>query len=214
MEFEPGVYAILGENGSGKTTLMNLLTDNLQRDAGEILFQGQEILKLKGKYREKTGYMPQQNGFYEDFSVMAFLNYLGKLKGIPRRELKVQIMELLERMNLVGMAGKKMKTLSGGMRQRVLFVQALLGNPEILILDEPTAGLDPGERVNLRNYIKQLSRDKIVLVTTHVVSDVEGIADCVLIMREGEVLARGSVEELLEKTGACNLEECVLLSVK
>lgn len=210
MKFEPGVYAILGANGSGKTTLLNLLTDNIKRDSGEILFEGEEILSLKSKYRELIGYMPQQNGFYEDFSVLGFLNYLASIKGLTAKQRKTQIESLLQKMNLSEVSGEKMKTLSGGMKQRVLLIQALLGTPRILILDEPTAGLDPKERVNLKNYIKGISQDKIVLITTHVVTDVESIADCILIMKKGKLLAKGTLKDLLKKTNTENLEKLYL----
>ena len=209
MQFSYGIYAILGVNGCGKTTLLNLLTDNLKRDGGEIFFDGKEILQLKGKYREIIGYMPQQNGYYEDFSVFGFLNYLGKIKGLSRSQRKTQITELLRVMNLENAAGEKMSALSGGMRQRVLFIQALLGNPEILILDEPTAGLDPKERVNMKNYIKSLAADKIIIITTHIVSDIENMADYVLIMEDGTLLAQGTVEELLADSKADNLEDLI-----
>lgn len=213
MQFSPGIYAILGANGSGKTTLLNLLTDNLKRDGGEILFGGKEILQLKDKYREIIGYMPQENGYYEDFSVLGFLNYLGNVKGLSRSQRKTQIPELLKEMNLENAAGEKMKALSGGMRQRVLFIQALLGNPKILILDEPTAGLDPKERINMKNYIKSLSADKIIIITTHIVSDIENMADCVLIMENGTLLAQGTVQELLADSKAGNLEELYLSKI-
>lgn len=139
---------------------------------------------------------------------------LGKIKGIPRKLLKRQIEELLQIMNLSHVAGEKMKSLSGGMRQRVLLIQALLGEPQILVLDEPTAGLDPKERVSLKKYIKSISKNKIIIITTHVVSDVENIADCVIFMREGNMLAQGTLNDLLVKTGVKNLEELYLLYMK
>ncbi len=205
--FEDGIYGMLGANGAGKSTLMNLLTDNLKRDSGEILYDGKEILKMGRSYREKVGYMPQQQGFYENFSARMFLFYMAELKGIRKKEAKRQIERLLEIVNLFAVADKKIGGFSGGMKQRVLLAQALLGNPKILILDEPTAGLDPKERVNLRNYIQQLSQNKIILLATHVVSDVESIADKILIMKQGELVADDKPEHLICQVGGNNLED-------
>ena len=205
--FENGIYGMLGANGAGKSTLMNLLTDNVERDSGEILYDGREILKLGKSYREKVGYMPQQQGFYENFSARMFLFYMAELKGLRRMKAKLQIERLLEIVNLSAVADKKIGAFSGGMKQRVLLAQALLGDPEILILDEPTSGLDPKERVNLRNYIHQLSQNKIILLATHVVSDVESIADKILIMKQGELVADDKPECLIRQVGGGNLED-------
>ena len=178
--FKPGIYGILGANGAGKSTMINLITDNVARDkgsaGGSILYDGQDILKLGSRFRGIIGYMPQQQGFYEDFSPKAFLRYMAEIKGIKGKNekgqtVKEQIDELLEVVNLTGVAYKKIGGFSGGMKQRVLLAQALLGDPDILILDEPTAGLDPKERIAIRNYIAELSRNKIILFATHVVSD-------------------------------------------
>lgn len=197
--FEPGIYGILGANGAGKSTLINLITDNVSRDkkhdGGQILFDGEDVLKLGKKYRKLVGYMPQQQGFYEDFSPKTFLRYMAEMKGV---EDKRQIDELLDVVNLTDVAHKKMGGFSGGMRQRVLLAQALLGNPCILILDEPTAGLDLKERINIRNYISELSGEKIVLFATHVVSDIEGIADRILLLKKGEIVAEGTPEHLIQ----------------
>ena len=205
--FDKGIYGLLGANGAGKSTLMNLLTDNVSRNSGEILYDGREILDMGKNYRELLGYMPQQQGFYENFSARMFLYYIAELKGIKKKEAKKQIEELLDIVNLSEVADKKVGGFSGGMKQRVLLAQALLGSPKILILDEPTAGLDPKERVNFRKYIHRLSEDKIILVATHVVSDVETIADKILIMKDGELLAADSPEVLLETVGGRNLED-------
>ena len=196
--FEDGIYGMLGANGAGKSTLMNLLTDNVKRDSGEILYDGKEILKMGGSYLEKVGYMPQQQGFYED---------MAELKGLRKKEAKKQIENLLEIVHLSHVADKKIGGFSGGMKQRVLLAQALLGNPKLLILDEPTAGLDPKERVNLRNYIHQLSQNKIILLATHVVSDVESIADRILIMKAGELVADDTPEHLVHAVDGNNLED-------
>ena len=217
--FEDGIYGMLGANGAGKSTLMNLLTDNVKRDSGEILYDGKEILKMGGSYLEKVGYMPQQQGFYESFSARMFLVYMAELKGLRKKadltgfviiflEIIVTGLEnLLEIVHLSHVADKKIGGFSGGMKQRVLLAQALLGNPKLLILDEPTAGLDPKERVNLRNYIHQLSQNKIILLATHVVSDVESIADRILIMKAGELVADDTPEHLVHAVDGNNLED-------
>ena len=197
--FTEGLYGILGANGAGKSTLMNLITDNISRTSGEILFDGTDILKLGKAFRTKVGYMPQQQGFYEQFSGRAFLHYMAELKEIPRKQAKVQVEELLKLVNLDGDAHRKVGGYSGGMKQRLLLAQALLGDPSILILDEPTAGLDPKERIRLRNYIADLGRNKIVLLATHIVSDIETIAGQVVLMQDGKLVRQGSVAELLEE---------------
>ena len=205
--FENGIYGLLGANGAGKSTLMNLITDNVSRNSGDILYDGNEILDMGAAYRELLGYMPQQQGFYENFSARMFLYYIAELKGIKKKEAKKQIEGLLDIVNLTDVADKKVGGFSGGMKQRVLLAQALLGTPKILILDEPTAGLDPKERVNFRNYIRKLSEDKIILVATHVVSDVETIADRILVMKDGKLAADDSPEALVRLTGSKNLED-------
>lgn len=205
--FEEGIYGMLGANGAGKSTLMNLITDNLKRTSGNILYNGTEILEMGAKFRALIGYMPQQQGFYENFSARMFLYHMAELKGIRRREAKKQIEHLLQTVNLAGAADLKIGGFSGGMRQRVLLAQALLGDPKILILDEPTAGLDPKERINLRNYIRQLSEDKIILLATHVVSDVETIADRILILKDGELVADDEPKKLVEAVQGENLED-------
>lgn len=195
--FKPGIYGILGANGAGKSTMINLITDNVSRDAngGQILFNEEDILKLGKEFRKLVGYMPQQQGFYEDFSPKTFLRYMAEMKGVKGER---QIDELLDIVNLTSVAHKKIGGFSGGMRQRVLLAQALLGNPQILILDEPTAGLDPKERINIRNYISELSRDKIILFATHVVSDIECIADRILLLKKGEIVVEGTPEQLIQ----------------
>ena len=227
--FKPGIYGILGANGAGKSTMINLITDNVARDkgsaGGSILYDGQDILKLGSRFRGIIGYMPQQQGFYEDFSPKAFLRYMAEIKGIKGKNengqtVKEQIDELLEVVNLTGVAYKKIGGFSGGMKQRVLLAQALLGDPDILILDEPTAGLDPKERIAIRNYIAELSRNKIILFATHVVSDIECIADYVLLLKKGEIIAMGTPVELIEKMHGkvaeitCTLDEVGKLQEK
>ena len=205
--FTPGIYGILGANGAGKSTLMNLITDNVSRDGGSILFDGTEILKLGKAFRATVGYMPQQQGMYDDFSARAFLRYMAEIKQIPAKQARAQIEQLLEVVNLREVAHKKVGGFSGGMRQRVILAQALLGEPQVLILDEPTAGLDPKERLRLRRYIADLAQDRIVFLTTHIVSDIESIARDVLLMQEGSIVAHGTPEDLMARVGGSSLED-------
>lgn len=195
-KFEPGIYGILGPNGSGKSTLMNLLTDNVARSSGKLTLDGQEVIKLGNSYRSKLGYMPQQQGFYPHFSPMAFLKYMAELKGLPRRNIHSECLRLLEAVNLLDVKDAPLGSFSGGMCQRVLLAQALLGAPDILLLDEPTAGLDPKERIRIRNMISGLAENKIILIATHIVSDIESIADQVLLLKEGILLKSGTADEL------------------
>ena len=188
LKFETGIYGILGENGAGKSTLINILTDNVKRTSGEVLYDGTDIIKLGKKYRKKLGYMPQQQGLYEQLTAKAFLLYMSSLKEIKKNDAKLQINELLDKVNLKNVSDKKICEFSGGMKQRLLLAQALLGNPQIIILDEPTAGLDPKERIRMRNFITDLSKDKIVIFATHIVSDIECIADYVVLLNNGNII--------------------------
>lgn len=205
--FTTGIYGILGANGAGKSTLMNLITDNVKRTQGQILWNGTDILKLGRSFRAELGYMPQQQGMYSDYSARAFLRYMADVKGLKRKMADQQIEQLLELVNLTEAAHKKLGGFSGGMRQRVLLAQALLGEPKILILDEPTAGLDPKERLRLRQYIGELAKDRIVFLTTHIVSDIESIATDVLLMKDGILVKHGSPEALIASVGGRNLED-------
>lgn len=198
MVLTEGVYGLLGPNGAGKSTLINLISDNIQRTRGNILLDGTEILDMGREYRRLLGYMPQQQGIYEQFTGYNFLNYIARLKGMNRREAKAQIDDLLVAVHLKDDAAKKLGGYSGGMRQRILLAQALLGDPKILLLDEPTAALDPKERIRLRNYIGELGREKIVLIATHIVGDIETLADEVLLMKQGRVVKSAPPEELVE----------------
>ncbi len=194
----PGIYGLLGANGAGKSTLMNLITDNVKRDGGTIRFDGEDILSLGDKFRSKLGYMPQQQGVYEQMTAESFVSYIGRLKGLKGKELRAQVDKVLGLVNLSGVRHKKVGGFSGGMRQRVLLAQALLGDPKVLLLDEPTAGLDPRERVRIRNFIKELAQDRIVLLATHIVSDIESIADQVLLLKKGKLLRVDAPQALID----------------
>lgn len=197
--FTPGVYGVLGANGAGKSTMINIITDNLAPDRGAITLDGNDIHVMGAGYRERLGYMPQQQGLYETFTAETFLWYMAALKGMKKKEAKAEIEKLLDVVNLKQDRYKKLKTYSGGMKQRILVAQALLNKPDILVLDEPTAGLDPKERIRIRNYISESAKDKIVLLATHVVSDVEYISKEIVIMRAGQIIRKAPPGELLAK---------------
>ena len=193
-----GVYGLLGVNGAGKTTLMRMICTLLTPTSGKILCDGKDILKMEGEYRNLLGYLPQEFGFYPEFSVKDYLLYIASLKGIRPVVAKKRVKELLEQVGLSKAAGKKMKKLSGGMKRRVGIAQAILNNPKILILDEPTAGLDPTERVRFRNLISELSEERIVILSTHIVSDVEYIANEIWLMKNGRLVQQGSLNDVLD----------------
>lgn len=195
----PGVWGLLGANGAGKTTLMRMLAGILRPTEGQILCDGVEIGALGAAYREKLGYLPQEFGFYPEFTVQDYLEYMAALKGLPRAEATRQIDALLERVSLAEVRRKKIVKLSGGMKRRVGIAQALLNDPEILILDEPTAGLDPGERVRFRNLLSEFAQDRIVLISTHIVSDVEYIAVENAVMKDGKIIAVDTTEGLVQQ---------------
>lgn len=195
----PGVYGLLGANGAGKTTLMRMLCAILESTSGEVQFDGRDVVSMGADYRNVLGYLPQDFGFYPNYSAREFLMYVAALKGIPKAVAKIRTGELLEVVGLSNVTNKKIKTFSGGMKQRVGIAQALLNNPQILILDEPTAGLDPKERVRFRNLLSEYAGDKIVILSTHIVSDIEVIADEVLLMKKGKFVLQGTVQELTKK---------------
>ena len=197
LKLNEGVTGILGANGAGKSTLLNLITDNIKRTEGKILYNDKDILSLGAGYRKKVGYTPQLQGMYEDFTAGQFLRYIGALKGMKHRKCKQETGELLTLVGLGEYASKKLGSFSGGMRQRVLLAAAMLDDPEILILDEPTAGLDPEERIRLRNHIAELAKNRIVLLATHIVSDIECVAEKVIVMKKGEVIKYASPTDLM-----------------
>ncbi|WP_300713941.1 ABC transporter ATP-binding protein [uncultured Acetatifactor sp.] len=211
LALEPGVYGLLGPNGAGKSTLMNIISGNLRPTGGQVRWEGKEIRALGAAYRSILGYAPQQQGMYEHFSGMRFLSYMAALKGIPGKEQPAELERVLRFVNLWDERKRPVSAYSGGMKQRVLIAQAVLGNPRCVILDEPTAGLDPRERVRIREQIRALSGDRIILVSTHVVSDIEPIAAEILLLKAGRLVDRGSVEALCGKYGgAKGLEEVYL----
>ena len=196
LSMKVGVYGLLGANGAGKTTLMRLLCDILNPTSGEIRYDGQNIHVMGEEYRSLLGYLPQNFGYYPEFTAEKFMLYMAALKGLNRSFAQNRTEELLRLVGLEKERRKKIKTFSGGMKRRLGIAQAMLNEPEILILDEPTAGLDPKERVRFRNLISSFSKDKIVLLSTHIVSDVEYIADKIFLMKEGQILKEGTPEEI------------------
>ncbi len=196
---DAGIYALLGPNGSGKSTLMNILTDNLKADSGEILYDGENVLDMGVRFREKLGFMPQYPGLYPNFTVERFLWYMAALKGISKAESQRQIPEILAAVELDDVPKRKIGALSGGMKQRLTLAQAVLGDPEILILDEPTAGLDPKQRIAIRNYISKIAFNKIVLIATHVVPDIEFIAKDIIMLKKGVIVDNAPPHELVGK---------------
>ena len=196
---KPGIYGLLGENGAGKTTLMRMLCAILESTSGEVFLDGREIVSMGAEYRDILGYLPQDFGYYPNYTAREFLLYMAALKGIPRDRAKKRAEELLEVAGLSEVAAKKIKTFSGGMKQRVGIAQALLNHPKLLILDEPTAGLDPKERVRFRNLISDYAAGRIVILSTHIVSDIEANADEVLLMKKGKLVSQGTVSELTKE---------------
>lgn len=201
LQLEQGIYGLLGPNGAGKSTLMNIITGNIRPTEGRVLWDGADIRDLGGRFRSLIGYAPQQQGLYNSFSGRRFLSYIAALKGIPKKEVRGEIERVLSYVNMQEAADRAIGGYSGGMKQRILIAQAILGEPKLIVLDEPTAGLDPKERVRVRERIKALAGDKIILVSTHVVSDIAPVADEILLLRRGSLVDRDTVDALCRKYG-------------
>lgn len=198
LTLKPGIYSLLGQNGAGKTTLMEMLVGNLKSEQGEILYNKESIYTLKDKYFTLLGYLPQELGLPKEMSVQDYLEYMAALKGLSKKESKVQISSLLQEVTLFDQRNQKIFKLSGGMKRRLGIAQALLGDPKILILDEPTSGLDPKERIRFKNLLTRLSKERIVIISTHIVSDVESLAQYHVLIHEGKLILVKSQEELLK----------------
>ncbi|MGN0292721.1 MAG: ABC transporter ATP-binding protein [Lachnospiraceae bacterium] len=208
LTLEHGIYGLLGPNGAGKSTLMNIITGNIRPDEGQVKWEGADIRALGASYRSILGYAPQQQGLYDTFTGRRFLAYMAALKGISGKQMTAEIERVLDFVNMTEYADRAIGTYSGGMKQRILIAQAVLGDPRLIVLDEPTAGLDPGERVKIRERIATLSGERIILVSTHVVSDIEPIAKEIILIRAGHMVDRDTVERLCGRYGNCrNLEE-------
>ena len=199
LNLTPGIYGLLGANGAGKSTLIKILTGNLKPTSGDILLNGKEIKSYMDAYLGCLGYVPQKQGMYPGMTAQQFLAYMAELKEIPKKEAVEQIEFLLRRVHLYEVRDQRLGGFSGGMKQRILIAQALLGNPSIVILDEPPAGLDPKERFRIRNLISELSFQKIVLIATHVVTDIEFISKEILILNKGNLIRQGTPDELLKE---------------
>ena len=194
---ENGVYGLLGPNGAGKTTLMKQITTLIKPDKGEILYNGKDIFNMDDKYRNIIGYLPQEFGVYKNFTAKQFLQYVGALKGMSGKNLNSKVNELLELVGLYDVRNKSIGKFSGGMKRRVGIAQVLLNDPKIIVLDEPTAGLDPQERTRFRNLIAKISRDKIIILSTHIISDIESVAKETIMVKEGKLLMKGTHREIL-----------------
>lgn len=208
-----GIYGLLGPNGAGKSTLMNIVTQNITPSDGTVLWDGKDVQSLGVDYRSIIGYAPQQQGLYDTFTGRRFLSYMATLKGIAKQDMKKEIERVLTYVNLTEAADRPVGTYSGGMKQRILIAQAILGNPKLIILDEPTAGLDPKERVRVREKIKAIAGDKIILVSTHVVSDIQSIAKEIILLKDGAIIDKDTVDGLCKKHDCTDDLEQVYMQV-
>ena len=212
--FHEGVYGLLGANGAGKSTLMRIICGIMKSTIGEVKVNGTNIMKLDEKYRDLLGYLPQDFGYYPSFTANEFMMYMASLKGLNNNYSKKKISELLHIVGLDEVKNKKIKTFSGGMKQRLGIAQAVLNGPQILILDEPTSGLDPKERIHFRNLISGFAKDKIVLLSTHIVSDIESIADQIIVLKKGKIVVNGTpnvlIQQMLGKVWECLIPESEL----
>lgn len=213
IKLTPGIYGLLGANGAGKTTLMRMICDIQKPTSGQIKYNGKDIKTLGEDYRSVLGYLPQDFGYYPDFTAYDFLMYIAALKGLSKEKAEIKLNELLSIVNLEHERRQKIKTFSGGMKQRLGIAQAVINNPKILILDEPTTGLDPKERVKFRNLISSFSKDKIIILSTHIVSDIEFIADRIIVMKDGNKILTGTPEELLQNLKD-NVWKCIVYDKK
>ena len=209
----PGLYGLLGPNGAGKSTMMNIITGNLDATSGKVLWNGKNVLRRGREFRRVLGYMPQQQNLYDSFTGRRFLLYIAALKEIPRSDAALQVQRVAELVHLSSELEKRLAAYSGGMKQRLLAAAALLCEPQILIMDEPTAGLDPKERVRLRQVLAQLAHDRIIIVATHVVSDVEHVASEILLLKEGQLVDQASPAALIEKYAPGGTLEDVYLTI-
>lgn len=207
LSLDYGIYGLLGPNGAGKSTLMNIITGNLLPDSGTVKWNGESLQSMGAAYRSLLGYAPQQQGMYDSFSGRRFLSYMATLKGIVKKDMGSEIERVLTYVNMTEAADRPIGTYSGGMKQRILIAQAVLGNPKLVILDEPTAGLDPKERVRIRERISALAGEKIILVSTHVVSDIESIAKEIVLIKAGTIIDHAGVTELCQKYQVSRLED-------
>lgn len=213
MVLDPGVYGLLGPNGAGKSTMMNIITDNLLPDSGKVLWDEQSICKMDRNFRRILGYTPQQQGLYDEFTGRRFLSYMAALKEMPQNSLQNEIERMAACVNLTDELDKKLSAYSGGMKQRILIAQALLGEPKLIIMDEPTAGLDPKERIRVRELLSSLGSDKVILVATHVVSDIESVAKEIIILKKGELIAKDTPGALVEQYAQGGTMEDVYLKL-
>lgn len=199
--FHPGIYGLLGPNGAGKSTLMGIMTTNLKATSGELSLDGREIRAMGKDYRKHIGYMPQQQKLYDGFSLLRFLFYIAALKGIDKAAAAGEIEKTIKAVNLWEAKDEAIGTYSGGMRQRALLAQAILGNPQFVIMDEPTVGLDPKERVNFRELVASIAAERTVIIATHIVSDLEKLASEIIFLNHGKIIDSGTMEDLLSRYG-------------